>query len=79
MNIPTKKGEHSCKCTELSPRQKRGNCEHFLHTVFIFQIDGCYDFYVNAEDIKLGARMYGSWGRLVISANVTEEQTGETL
>lgn len=40
------------------------------------QIDGCYDFYVNADDIKLGYRKYGTWGRLVISANVTEGETG---
>ena len=25
MKIPTQKGEHSCKCTELSLKPKRGN------------------------------------------------------
>lgn len=32
---------------------------------------------MNADDIKLGWREFGSWGRLVIDANVTEAGTGK--
>ena len=34
MKIPTQKGEHSCKCTELSLKQKEGNVELFICNSF---------------------------------------------
>ena len=46
------------------------------YRIVLFQINGCYEFFISAESIKLGYRQFSSWGMLSINANVTEEQTG---
>lgn len=44
----------------------------------IFQLEenGCDEIVINADEIELKNRNYSSYGELVISANVTERQTG---
>lgn len=41
------------------------------------QIDGCYDYHILSSDLRLGESKFGSYGRLTIKANVTEDGTGK--
>ncbi|XP_052791384.1 pregnancy zone protein-like isoform X2 [Mya arenaria] len=47
--------------------------------VIIADIDGCYEFHIDADELRLGESRFSSYGRLTLQANVTEDGTGVEL